>query len=185
MGQARRCAFSRARLVPTKNTMVSLAQRQHFERLYAEHAGALLRYLTYQTGDPALAEDLFSDTFERVLRAPRFVPRRAKEKTWIYTIALNCLRDHVRREAAKGRALQRVEASAASPEWGSGIATVEARVTVLGALEVLSTEEREALALRFGADLSLPEIARLTGERLTTVEGRVYRAVRKLRDELE
>lgn len=165
--------------------MVSPSQRQYFERLYADHSGALLRFLTYQTGDRALAEDLFSETFERVLRAPRFVPRRATAKTWIYKIALNCLRDHVRREAATGRALERVAASTTTSEWASGTETVETRLTVLGALEVLSSVEREALALRFGGDLSVPEIARLTGERLTTVEGRVYRALRKLHDELE
>ena len=46
-------------------------------------------------------------------------------------------------------------------------------------------EERESIALRYGADLTVPEIAKLTAEKLTTVEGRVYRALRKLRDELE
>jgi RNA polymerase sigma-70 factor, ECF subfamily len=53
------------------------------------------------------------------------------------------------------------------------------------ALAELSEEERESVALRYGADLTVPEIAKLTGERLTTVEGRVYRALRKLRDLLE
>jgi RNA polymerase sigma-70 factor (ECF subfamily) len=49
----------------------------------------------------------------------------------------------------------------------------------------LSGEEREAISLRFGADLTVPEIAKLTGEPLTTVEGRVYRALRKLREAME
>jgi RNA polymerase sigma-70 factor, ECF subfamily len=52
------------------------------------------------------------------------------------------------------------------------------------ALGALSAEEREAISLRFGADLTVPEIAKVLGEPLTTVEGRVYRALRKLRDEL-
>ena len=52
-------------------------------------------------------------------------------------------------------------------------------------LGVLSAEEREAVALRFGADLTVPEIAELTGNSLTTMEGRVYRALRKLRVELQ
>ena len=52
-------------------------------------------------------------------------------------------------------------------------------------LGALSAEEREAVALRFGGDLSVPEIAELTGNSLTTMEGRVYRALRKLRVELE
>jgi RNA polymerase sigma-70 factor (ECF subfamily) len=52
-------------------------------------------------------------------------------------------------------------------------------------LAVLTQDEREAIALRFGADLTVPEIAKLTGERLTTVKGRVYRALRKLRDAID
>jgi len=66
-----------------------------------------------------------------------------------------------------------------------GLLAVEARDTVAKALGVLSGEERDAVALRFGADLTVPEIAKLLGEPLTTVEGRVYRALRKLRAETD
>ena len=62
---------------------------------------------------------------------------------------------------------------------------VERRETLERALATLSAEEREAVALRFGADLSVPEMARVLKEPLTTVEGRVYRALRKLRERLE
>ena len=75
---------------------------EQFERLYAEHAQALFGFLSYRTGDRALAEDLLADTFERALRARRrFDPRKASEKTWLYAIALNCLRDQ--RPAAEHR----------------------------------------------------------------------------------
>ena len=49
---------------------------------------------------------------------------------------------------------------------------------------MLSEQEREAIALRYGAEMTIPEIATLTGEPLTTVEGRVYRALRKMREQL-
>jgi RNA polymerase sigma-70 factor, ECF subfamily len=55
---------------------------------------------------------------------------------------------------------------------------------VMEAMEALSAEEREAVALRFGADLTVPEMAKVLDEPLTTVEGRVYRALRKLRSRL-
>jgi RNA polymerase sigma-70 factor, ECF subfamily len=155
-----------------------------FDRIYAEHAQALLSFLAYRTGDRTLAEDLLADTFERALRARwRFDRRRASEKTWIYAIALNCMRDNARRSSAEERALSRVgvgePVAAQNP-----VETVETRDTVHHALEVLSDEEREAVALRYGADLTVPEIARLTQQPLTTVEGRVYRGLRKLRDAL-
>jgi RNA polymerase sigma-70 factor (ECF subfamily) len=155
-----------------------------FERLYAEHAQALYGFLSYRTGDRALAEDLLADTFERALRARRrFDPRRASEKTWLYAIALNCLRDHARRRSTESRALERIAAGPA-PESTGALDQVADRDLIGRGLAALSEEEREAIALRFGAELTVPEIAKLTGERLTTVEGRVYRALRKLREEL-
>jgi RNA polymerase sigma factor (sigma-70 family) len=155
-----------------------------FERLYAAEAAGLFSFLAYRTGDRALAEDLLADAFERALRARRrFDSRRGSQKTWLYAIALNVLRDHARRTAAEGRALERVGA----PNPGAGgdaLASVEHRDELSRALATLSGEEREAIALRFGADLTVPEMARALREPLTTVEGRVYRALRKLRVEL-
>ena len=161
-------------------------RRDAFERLYAEHADALFGFLVYRTGDRGLAEDLLADTFERVLRSRgRFDRRKGREKTWLYAIALNLLRDHHRRLGAEARAIEKV---GPAPAFASGAPSqegVEARETVGQALAVLSTEERDAVALRFGADLTVPEIAKLTEQPLTTVEGRLYRALRKLRSELE
>lgn len=58
---------------------------------------------------------------------------------------------------------------------------VPLRDEVLRGLAMLAPEEREALALRYGADLTVPDIARLLGEPLSTVESRIYRGLRKLR----
>ena len=164
--------------------MIRRMRRDDFDRLYAEHARPLLGFLAYRTGDRALAEDLLATTFERVLRARRrFDRRRASEKTWIYAIALNCLRDDARRRSAEERAMHR--SAARTPLTTPDLTqAVETRDALHQALARLSDEEREAIALRFGGDLTVPEIAKLTGQPLTTVEGRVYRALRKLRDEL-
>lgn len=161
-------------------------RNEDFERLYEQHAQPLLAFLVYRTGDRMLAEDLLADTFERVLRARRpFDRRRASEKTWLYTIALNLLRDHVRRIAAAGRALDRVLAGERDPPAPGSFDSVERRDALQRALGCLSQEEREVIALRFGADLTVPEIAKLTRQKLTTVEGRLYRALRRLKNELE
>lgn len=157
-----------------------------FERLYADHAQSLFAFLAYRTGDRAVAEDLLADTFERALRArARFDRRRGSEKTWLYSIALNRLRDLVRSQASEGRALARtaLDLSTADPALTTG--AIEDRDAIGRALAVLSEPEREAIALRYGADLKLAEIAKVTGERRSTVEGRIYGALRKLREELE
>src|SRR5919108_5762560 len=97
-----------------------------FERLYAAEAPGLFAFLAYRTGDRALAEDLLADAFERALRARRrFDPRRGAARTWLYSIALNLLRDHARRAAAEGRALERV--STPVPAGGDELASVERR----------------------------------------------------------
>jgi RNA polymerase sigma-70 factor (ECF subfamily) len=156
-----------------------------FERLYAEHAQPLYAFLSYRTGDRVLAEDLLADTFERALRARRrFDRRKASEKTWLYAIALNRLRDQVRRRGSETRALERV-AVGVSAGSGGGIEEIADRDLVARGLSTLSEDEREAIALRFGGDLTVPEIAKLTKEPLTTVEGRVYRALRKLREAID
>ncbi len=156
---------------------------EDFEALYEAHAQALFGFLAYRTGDRILAEDLLADTFEKALRGRRgFDRRKASEKTWLYTIALNTLRDHVRRQAAEGRAVER--SRPATDEAVDVFSDLEHRDEVSRALAVLSAEEREAVALRFGADMTVPEIARVLGQNLTTVEGRVYRALRKLRAEI-
>jgi RNA polymerase sigma-70 factor (ECF subfamily) len=157
---------------------------EEFERLYAAEAQGLFGFLAYRTGNRALAEDLLADAFERAFRARgRFDRRRGSQKTWLYAIALNVLRDHVRRAAAEARAIERTGV----PEGAGPDRDVESlgeRDELARALATLSDDERQAIALRFGGDLTVPEIAELLGERLTTVEGRVYRALRKLRDEL-
>jgi RNA polymerase sigma-70 factor (ECF subfamily) len=161
-------------------------RQQEFERLYSEHAAPLLAFLDYRTGDRALAEDLLADTFERALRSRRrFDPRRGSQKAWLYAIAMNLLRDHTRRAGVAERALEQVAAGRSPQPSSDLLEPVEQRDRVRRALQSLSPDEREAVALRYGADLSVPEIARVTGQKLSTVEGRVYRALRKLKEELE
>jgi RNA polymerase sigma-70 factor (ECF subfamily) len=164
-----------------------IAGMRDFERCYAEHAEPLLRFVTFRVGDREVAKDVVADTFERVLRSrARFDPRKASEKTWIYGIALNLVRDHVRREHVAARAFEQAAVSAGSG-FSSGQAIPELiadRDELRRALTVLPDAEREVVALRFGADLTMPEITKVIGEKLSTVEGRLYRGLSKLRAEL-
>lgn len=164
---------------------MTVARDDDFERLYAEHASALLSFLHYRTGDLTLAEDILADTFERVLTARRFTAREASERTWLYTIALNRLRDLARRKGAEQRAFERVDAPARVPGDRDELEHVERRDLIHRAMSALPEEEREAVALCYGADLSLKEIAKVTGEKQTTVEGRVYRGLRRMRDAID
>jgi RNA polymerase sigma factor (sigma-70 family) len=151
-----------------------------FERLYSAEAKGLFAFLAYRTGDRALAEDLLADAFERALRG-KYNARKGPAKTWLYAIALNVLRDHLRRAAAEGRAYAKVDVGGGVDDPFAGVGH---RDELMRALATLAAEEREAISLRYGSDLTVPEMATVLGVPLTTVEGRVYRALRKLRDAL-
>ena len=152
-----------------------------FDRLYREHAARLLGFLIYQTGDRALAEDVVADTFERTLTSHDGWRGHSSEKTWLYAIAMNRLRDLARRRGAESRALERV-ATARGQAGEEFLAAVEDRDLVHRALLRLSEEERTVVALHFGGELTVPEIAELLDERYSTVKGRLYRGLERIRD---
>jgi RNA polymerase sigma factor (sigma-70 family) len=158
---------------------------EEFEQLYEEHAAGLYGFLAYRTGDSSLAEDLVADTFERVLTARRpFDRRKASQKTWLYSIALNRLRDVARREEIEIQALA-ASSNGNGTNGHEAIEQVATRQVIMAALATLEETEREVIALRYGADLRLEEIAKVIGKRRSTVEGRLYRGLRRLRSELE
>ena len=157
---------------------------EDFERLYDAHAASLLAFLEYRTGNLELAKDIHADTFERILKTRwRFDSRRGSEKTWVYAIALNVLRDQGRRRAAEARALDRVTAGGGDDHWDEA-GRLDDRDAIRRGMAGLPDDEREAVALYYGADMSLEEIARVTGTRTTTIKGRLERARNRLRDRL-
>lgn len=154
-----------------------------FARVYEEHVWRVYAFVAYRLGDRLAAEDLTQATFERALRSwPRYDPRRAPVATWLLTIAANLLVDHHRRERHRRHepldelALPSVEGPegryAGSPE-------------LLAALAQLGEREREVLALRYGGDLSGPEVARVLGLTVTNVQQISSRALRRLRELLD
>src|SRR3954452_2440424 len=94
-----------------------------FERLYAEYSAPLFAFLVYRTGERDLAEDLLADTFEHALRARRgFDRRRASERTWLYSIAINLARDRPgatrpRAGPSSARRARTNQRAAISPRW--------------------------------------------------------------------
>ncbi|WP_153913397.1 sigma-70 family RNA polymerase sigma factor [Shewanella sp. TC10] len=67
-----------------------------FEQLYSKHKGPLYRYFVRQLSNHSLAEDLYQDTWGKVINAAGNYQVTAKFTTWLYRIAHNLLIDHVR-----------------------------------------------------------------------------------------
>ena len=158
-------------------------RRTEFERVYDENVWRVYGFLAYRVRRRELVEDLTQTTFERALRAwPRFDPRRAAESTWLLTIARNLLIDEARRDRTDPRAEidERLLPEVPGPEQEIAAGSPE----LAAALELLSDRDREVIALRFGADLSGPEIAAALDLSLANVQQIVSRSLRKLRSAL-
>jgi len=156
-----------------------------FAEAYEDSLPRVYAFFAYRTGSREDAEDLTQATFERALRHwRRYDPRRASPATWLLAIARNLLIDHAR--SAKARP------STVAWDTGAEEATETDPIGALGpdpdllaALAQLTPRDREIVALRFGADLTGPEIAALTDLTLANVQQIVSRSLRRLRELLE
>ena len=157
--------------------------RRSFAEAAETHLDDVVRYLTVFTGDPAVAEDLAGETFEKALRAwRRFDSARASERTWLCGIARNVALDHFRSEARRRRRDERYAAqvadSPAPPAEGLSPELEEALAT-------LTAGEREVLALRIVLDLDAESAARILGIGRTACSMRLSRALAKLEERIE
>ena len=140
-------------------------------------------FFAYRMRTRADAEDLTQQTFERALKAwPRYDPAKASVGTWLIVIARNLLVDHFRADrSSRQQPLDELD--------GGHDALVDPGVEPdLGlepdlerALATLNARERELIALRFGGDLTGPEIAETTGLSLANVQQILSRSLRRMR----
>jgi RNA polymerase sigma-70 factor, ECF subfamily len=156
-----------------------------FEAVYEAEMWRVYGFFAYRLRSVVDAEDLTQRTFERALKAwGRFDPERAPARTWLFSIAHNLLIDHHRTEPR-----QQPQAIDDVPEGQLGSEMPEPDLGIDPALDAalatLGQREREVLALRFGGDLTGPEIADLTGLSLANVQQILSRSLRRLRLLLE
>lgn len=163
------------------------ASGEEFARFYDEYVWRVYGFFGYRLGSREEAEDLTQLTFERALKAwARYNERRASKGTWVMTIARNLLIDHYRAQVPAPQSLSEDEVRdpalvmPALDEQSLGLSP-----DLELALEGLGQRERELLALRFGAELTGPEIAELTDLTVDNVHQILSRSLRRLRAELE
>jgi RNA polymerase sigma-70 factor (ECF subfamily) len=155
--------------------------------VYRDNVAAVYAFFAYRVGTDT-AEDLTAGTFERVVRSWRsFDPRQATPRTWIIAIARNLLTDHFRRERwRRGPSLDEhpalLDGLVASDEPPARYMRFE---SAKDWLSQLSAREREIVAMRYGADLSTADIARLLDLSEANVHQIASRALRRLRDRVE
>jgi RNA polymerase sigma-70 factor (ECF subfamily) len=157
----------------------ALIVNRYHERCLTVAAGIL--------GDPDDAEDAVQDAFVRAYRALGSYEERERFAPWLLRIVVNCCRTHAARrrrwtplpdddagtealidEAAAGGAVDALEATARREELARAMAR-------------LGPEQREAVVLRFGQELSYEEMATVTGVGVSALKMRVQRACTRLR----
>ena len=156
-----------------------------FETLYRKHKDPLFRFFLRQCGNRALAEELFQDTWVRVIDARDRFEAKAKFSTWLYHIAHNLLVDHYRRPTEDPLPELELEppGRADNPETIVGGQEKLARFRAM--IRALPDEQREVFLLKVEAGMSLGDIARITGENFETVKSRLRYAAGKLKQALE
>lgn len=133
------------------------------ESVYRVQVAPVYGFFSYSV-ERDVAEALTATTFERVVRSWRRSDRaRSSERTWVFSIARNVLIDHLRRSSHRaGRSAKE------HPEMLAALVSSDDPVTQAMSTEALKAwfqglrpPEREVLALRYGADLSVAEIAEI------------------------
>lgn len=159
-----------------------------FEELYSRHRGPLFRFMLRQVRDHSTAEELYQDIWQRAISARERYRPEAKFSTWLYQIAHNRLTDHWRalqhRPPPPEDAVERAEREPDPQTPERHLSAFEERRRLQRALEELPDDQREAVMLRLEQDLSLEEIAAITGVGRETVKSRLRYALDKLRQKL-
>ena len=170
-----------ARVVPSSRLMVTPDRLSALFRTYHE---PLVRFLTRQLGDRDAAEEIAQETFVRALKQETI----ASERSWIFAVAMNLVRDETRKDARHRRRLELMTEEAKShavviPDFTSMEREGE-RALARRAVEMLAERDRDALLMR-EEGLSYEEIAAALDLSLGSVGTTLSRARRRLMDAYE
>ena len=158
------------------------------DRLIEQYQHRLLRFLIYLTGNRELAEDLFQETWIRVLERGRQYDPAHDFSTWLFAIARNLTIDYLRRK--KPESLDQMlddDQTApivpvdARPSALELLAQTEQAEKIAAALIQIQAEYRETVILRFQEGLTLEEISIITGAPLGTEKSSLYRGLNALK----
>lgn len=164
------------------------------DRLIDQYQHRLMRYLMFLCGRADVAEDLFQETWVRVLLRGGQYNGQARFDTWLFTIARNLMIDMSRKRTMmsldqmrepEGEDERSFEIADDAPSPFEHLRVLEDGAEVSEAMLTLEANYREVLTLRFFEDMALEEIAKVTRAPLSTVKSRLYRGVAALKPKIE
>ncbi len=172
--------------------------QEAWRRLVGDYSRRVLGLIARQCGDRDLAEEITQATFVRVVEKLDRYEEEGQFEPWLFRIAMNLLRDEMRRRGRQARNLDEEE-----QPWSSVQNNIVARAPrsdqdplaqldaqeqasrLRSAMDQLSDADREILTLRHTAGLTFAQIAQSLEQPLGTVLARGHRALAKLRKIME
>jgi len=166
------------------------------DHLIEQYQHRLLRYLIYLSGNRELAEDLFQETWIRVLERGHQCDGKHEFSTWLYAVARNLTIDYLRKKSPlsldgmnegvmedEGRVP--LDPADTRPLAWEVVLQHEQADRINAALVGIPVEYRETVVLRFQEGMALDEIAVVTGAPVGTVKSRLYRGLNLLMSRLK
>lgn len=141
-------------------------------------------FIVRLVNDKTVAEDIFQDTWLRVIRNIRFFRGEARFSTWLFQIALNLCRNLARQKARRSFVPLEEAADLAEDPEVDAVKILQAQ-KVRNMVSSLPVKMREVIVLRYYHDFSDMEIAEITGNPSGTVKSRLHRATLMLRSKIE
>ena len=159
---------------------IRLGDEKAAEELIRRYYTSVLRYCKRQCFNLEKAEDLTQETFLKLFKNLSGYKEKGKFKAYLYTIANHLCID----ESPKMKECS-FENEGEIRDERDGLRRIEDKSEVGYLLNVLSPEQREAVILRFGEELSFWEIAKVMGCNMRTAQSRVRNALKIMRKEQE
>ncbi len=163
------------------------AQKEYFISIYKEYSDKIFRHALFKLSDREKAKDVVQDTFVRLWEYFVVEKEIQNVQALLFRMATNLIIDSYRRR--KTISLDALiddgyDSSDDSKSQKQAFDVAEHKI-VIEALNLLEPEQRDLLTLRFVDDLSVQEIALMTGERENTISVRIHRAIKQLQDILK
>ena len=162
------------------------SKQEVFAELYDEFMPKVFRYIRYKVNDQQITEDLTSTVFEKALVSfERYSSDKGAFSTWIFSIARNTLIDYYRTNKMRQQVSldEAVEVPSREPSPQEEAEKKAEQECLRGCLLRLPEDDQEIIRLKFAAEFNNRQIAKMLGLSESNVGVRLFRAVKKLRED--
>ena len=175
----------------TDNEAIARCQdgdRDAFRHLVEQYRDVLFGTAVLMTGNRAVAEEQVQEALLSAWRGIRGFRPGLPVKPWLLRILVNAVLSQQRRRrhptvSLNGNGPETPELEPSDPS--ATLDALEDRMALRHAIASLGPDHRQVVALRYFAELTVPEVARTLGIREGTVKSRLHRALALLRQQLE